>query len=304
MPRRDVSFRFIDRVWEIERNISDERWQSALALALTLPDILGGIAYPEVVRRYRDGRIMLDKQKKPTRDVGSQYIRWFDDYAALFFKQNEADADPYICGERCWQLRCEYLHQNKGFINDPAEQEVHFHLGVNCGSSVCEFDKSETEDEVLNIRIDIEQFCIRMCRAARSYYEEFAEIKDFNLYNTPVLDFLSWEKEEPKENEIVLIAGNVRYRKALMSVLSEFSVLDFADAAEALRAKRPLLYIITDEVLLQKEFLRDNRAKVLLLKGNAAVEKTNRITKTVRMPFSPEELRSAVRSLLPERSRL
>ena len=88
---------------------------------------------------------MPDKQKKPTRDVGSQYIRWFDDY--LFFKQNEADADPYICGERCWQLRSEYLHQNKGFINDPAEQEVHFHPGVNCGSSVCEFDKSETEGE-------------------------------------------------------------------------------------------------------------------------------------------------------------
>ena len=53
----DVSFTFLDRIEEVELNIVDRRWQSALALALTLPD---------------------------------------------------------ICGERCWQLRCEYLHQNKG----------------------------------------------------------------------------------------------------------------------------------------------------------------------------------------------
>ena len=57
----DVSFTFLDRIEEVELNIVDRRWQSALALALTLSD---------------------------------------------------------ICGERCWQLRCEYLHQNKGFLND------------------------------------------------------------------------------------------------------------------------------------------------------------------------------------------
>ena len=72
----DVSFTFLDRIEEVELNIVDRRWQSALALALTLPD---------------------------------------------------------ICGERCWQLRCEYLHQNKGFLND--ENNIHFHLGLNCGMS-------------------------------------------------------------------------------------------------------------------------------------------------------------------------
>ena len=77
----DVSFTFLDRIEEVELNIVDRRWQSALALALTLPD---------------------------------------------------------ICGERCWQLRCEYLHQNKGFLND--ENNIHFHLGLNCGMSVCQLD--------------------------------------------------------------------------------------------------------------------------------------------------------------------
>lgn len=81
----DVSFTFLDRIEEVELNIVDGRWQSALALALTLPDICGGIAFPEIVKHYRDGRVMLDRQKNPTRDVGTQYIRWFDEYAGDYF---------------------------------------------------------------------------------------------------------------------------------------------------------------------------------------------------------------------------
>ena len=69
----DVSFTFLDRIEEVELNIVDRQWQSALAF--TLPDICGGIAFPEIVKHYRDGRVMLDRQKNPTRDVGTQYIR-------------------------------------------------------------------------------------------------------------------------------------------------------------------------------------------------------------------------------------
>ena len=60
----DASFTFISRIEEIEMNIKDKRWQSALALALTIPDICGGIAYPDLVKRYRDGRIKYDYKKR------------------------------------------------------------------------------------------------------------------------------------------------------------------------------------------------------------------------------------------------
>ena len=73
MKRGDVSFTFLNRIEEVELNIKDERWQSALALALTLPDICGGIAFPDIVKRYRDGRVMLDRQKNPTRDIEKDY---------------------------------------------------------------------------------------------------------------------------------------------------------------------------------------------------------------------------------------
>ena len=161
----DASFTFISRIEEIEMNIKDKRWQSALALALTIPDICGGIAYPDLVKRYRDGRIKYDSKKRTSRDVGAQYIRWFDEHASMYFMN---DDKPYICGQRCWQLRCEYLHQNKGFQNE--EEDVKFHLGVNCGTSVCHFD------------------CLRMCKAGRAYYEKYQNVYDFSLYFTPVLE--------------------------------------------------------------------------------------------------------------------
>lgn len=189
MNHSDASFTFLHRVEEIELNIEDGRWQSALALALTLPDICGGIAFPEVVKRYKDGRIMMDKQKRPSRDVGGQYTRWFDEFAAPFFKLSAQDSAPYICGKRCWQLRCEYLHQNKGFLNEEDDSSVRFHLGINCGTSVCQRNKNDSSNSTMDIRIDIQQFCLRMCLAARSYYDIFHLEKDFTLYNTPVLDF-------------------------------------------------------------------------------------------------------------------
>ena len=60
MIQDNASFTFLHRIEEVELNIEDGRWQSALALVLTLPDICGGIAFPEIVKRYRDGRAVLD----------------------------------------------------------------------------------------------------------------------------------------------------------------------------------------------------------------------------------------------------
>jgi len=68
MIQDNASFTFLHRIEEVELNIEDGRWQSALALALTLPDICGGIAFPEIVKRYRDGgRAVLDRNQRPTR---------------------------------------------------------------------------------------------------------------------------------------------------------------------------------------------------------------------------------------------
>ena len=309
MSRSDVSFTFLHRVDEVELNIKDERWQSALALALTLPDICGGIEFPDIVKKYKDGRIMLDKQKKPVRDVGGQYIRWFDKYASDFFKLSPNDLTPYICGERCWQLRCEYLHQNKGFLNDENESPVRFHLGLNCGSSVCGLNSSSIQDDLTDIRIDIKQFCIRMCQAAKKYYYDVHNEKDFSLYNTPVLDFIQINKEQKSNPLIIIMCSDPSYADGLRMALKQISsqILSFPASEEAKKAlgkRKPYLWIVTEEMLsqpLQPWKSGMNRPVIVLAKNS---DKINQLDKNdgkltvLGCPLHPESLRSAVKQYL------
>ena len=207
MSQDNASFTFLHRIEEVELNIEDGRWQSALALVLTLPDICGDIAFPEIIKRYRDGRAVLDRNQRPTRDVGNQYIRWFDTYAAPFFKVSAQDISLYICGERCWQLRCEYLHQNKGFANTEDNSSIRFHLGVNCGTSVCQLDRIGSDNSLTDIRIDIEQFCRRMCQAARAYYEENIQRKISTFIIHPFWILLKHHKTNNQMPRLLLCAA-------------------------------------------------------------------------------------------------
>ena len=212
----DVSFTFLDRIEEVELNIVDRRWQSALALALTLPD---------------------------------------------------------ICGERCWQLRCEYLHQNKGFLND--ENNIHFHLGLNCGMSVCQLDSMNIQENRIDIRIDIEQFCLRMCKAAKSYYDQVNLEKDFSLYNTPVLDFIQVTQKKNDASIIALICGNERYAKGLKEALqfiSEQIMLFYTpeSAKTKLGKHKPDLWIVTEDMTRQpnQPWRADRTTPVIIITGN------------------------------------
>ncbi len=309
MNRGNVSFTFLDRVKEVELNIEDGRWQSALALALTLPDICGGIAFPDIVKRYRDGRIMFDRQKNPTRDVGAQYIRWFDEYAGDFFKISPEDAAPYICGERCWQLRCEYLHQNKGFLNDKNQSNVRFHLGINCGTSVCQTEKSSYLPGDSDIRIDIEQFCIRMCRATRSYYDAANKEKDFSLYNTPVLDFIQVRQGTRTNPLIAVLCKSQTYANGIRLSLKQISeqVLVFntpEEARKTLGKRKPVIWIVADETVKKKAPSwkeSGNRPVILLTKYTSKIslaEENKGKLRTLKLPVMPEDLRNAVNACL------
>lgn len=309
MKRGDVSFTFLNRIEEVELNIKDERWQSALALALTLPDICGGIAFPDIVKRYRDGRVMLDRQKNPTRDVGGQYIRWFDEYAGDFFKVSSKDPVPYICGERCWQLRCEYLHQNKGFLNDVTESSIHFHLGINCGTSVCQLDESNVQNGLTDIRIDIEQFCLRMCRAAKKYYYDVNKEKDFSLYNTPVLDFIQTKKEFRSNPLIVVMCSKPMYANGLSMTLKQISTqILICQAAEEARKnlgkRKPAIWIVTEEMMEQQDQpwrSGINRPVIILtrdIEKDYQIQKTDGKLTVLSFPIQPEVLRNAVKQYL------
>ncbi|HIR04881.1 MAG TPA: hypothetical protein IAB28_02820 [Candidatus Copromonas faecavium] len=319
MARGDVSFTFLDRIGEIRRNVRDERWQSALALALTLPDICGGIAYPELVKKYRDGRVMEDRYGNPARDVGNQYILWFDQYAAPFFKKQETDEAPYICGERCWQLRCEYLHQNKGFVNLEAEQEIHFHLGINCGTSICQLDQETDGEGALNIRLDIEQLCLRLSLAAQRFYEEFHETCDFDLYNTPVIDFIQWSGgQERRGKTAAVVCRDEVMAKGLAVALEPAAdrVLTFTnpyDPVKRFAKKKPSVWVVTDPFPEKKDppWTADRETPLLFLgeegecleregKRLQAQKEQGRFGK-MKLPPDLRELRRLIKELMGEK---
>ena len=297
MQHADASFTFLHRLEEIEWNVRDRRWQSALALALTVPDVCGGIAFPELVRRYRDGRVMTDRSGQPSRDVGAQYIRWFDTFAAPFFKVRQGDAAAYIGGQRCWQLRCEYLHQNRGFDNELPGEEVRFHLGVNCGTSVCRGPEEQSDEDV---RIDIREFCLRMCRAGRSYYDSAGA--DFSLYHTPVLDFVRTRTARPHA-AVAVVCRQEAYGRAVAAALAEVTdrVEVFTHPEDARqRLPRPNLWVVDGALLEQSNqpWRADKTTPVVLLAPQGAAELGKDRVRRLPPLFLPEQLRQAALALL------
>lgn len=73
MDRSDVSFTFLDRIREIEENIEDGRFQSALALAVTLAGYLRRDRVSGAGKARPGREDLRDRSGEPSRDTGGQY---------------------------------------------------------------------------------------------------------------------------------------------------------------------------------------------------------------------------------------
>lgn len=88
------------------RIISRENYLSALSLTLTLPDICGKIAFPEM-------------KKKGRPDVGGRYARWYNEYIypsenpSNLFEIDTSESIPVnpLNGYAVYKLRCALLHE-------------------------------------------------------------------------------------------------------------------------------------------------------------------------------------------------
>ena len=57
-----------------------------------------------------------------------------------------------------------------------------------------------------------------MCQAVRAYYEAVHTEKDFNLYNTPVLDFIKASQDEQSNATIAIMCSDSAYGNGLRLV--------------------------------------------------------------------------------------
>ena len=93
---------------EIEKSVQNKSFLTALMMALTVPDILGKLAFP--------------RMKKVT----ERYVRWFDENVrnipfGYLYSKNPLDMDetsPKMNGIVCYALRCKLFHEGINDIKD------------------------------------------------------------------------------------------------------------------------------------------------------------------------------------------
>ena len=151
-----------------------------------------------------------------------------------------------------------------------------------------------------------------MCRAVRAYYEAVHTEKDFNLYNTPVLDFIKASQDEKSNATIAIMCSDSAYGNGLRLVLQNLSkhilVFETPEAArKELGKKKPMLWIVTEPMTKKPDqpWRADKRTPVILLsnqpESEIAIEKNAGKLTVLPLPVLPETLRNALKAYLLQR---
>lgn len=197
----------LEKINAIREALEKECYLTALALALTLPDICGQIEYPELVNQNGN------------RLVGEQYKKWFREWVGHYyadhtgFEQNgKYPKNPYFTDKMCYQLRCAYLHSGNSDIDEFGEKEdkqftyvYHFTLSVNGGESYGTWweEPQPNINKLLKhktVRIDISKLCDFLCCAAEKYYDTKDNKKVFIEHQIVVTDIQQKSTEIDKLN--------------------------------------------------------------------------------------------------------
>lgn len=195
-----------DRIVEIYQSLENDLYQSALALALTIPDICGQIEYPKLINKRTGNRL-----------VGKQYKRWFREWVEHYYadetgwtKDYKFAKKPYFTAKMCYDLRCSFLHSGNDDIDEYGETEnqnfyfvYNFELCINGTDSIqerwSELDKVNNKTiKHLLVRIEIVDLCKNICRAAESYYQK----KGAKYFEDKKVSILDIDKEWNKIHQL------------------------------------------------------------------------------------------------------
>jgi hypothetical protein len=138
-------------VASIRKNIETENWYAALFIALTMPDICGKMAYPDI--EYS----------------GPRYKKWFDGNLADINKTDIMGTEVvFLTATDCWALRCSLLHQGTDDITEQKAQDI---------ISKFEFTTMNMHRIKINniLTLNVAKFCEEICQCVEEW---FASISD------------------------------------------------------------------------------------------------------------------------------
>ena len=146
----------LSRIEDIKKALQAEAYLSALALALTIPDICG-------------------KLQNPTARVGARYRQWYEENLPELHTH-------FFSSHNCYKLRCAFLHEGRNPDASELESIAEFTL---CYGKYIRYGESTFLGELVcrSIQVDIPQLCNAMCNAARAFYEKYHDQYNFNFLN-------------------------------------------------------------------------------------------------------------------------
>lgn len=163
---------------EIKVALDNECYIVALMGALTLPDICGKNAYPEL------------------KNVGERYKQWCDTF--VYPQTQHANEDDktldcgitYLSGEIIYSLRCYMLHQGSADIEGKKCNVEDFELIIqpkndfdiyidNFGAI---WSNGDFEQRERHMRLHIRNICRDLCNAAELYYQNHTDEFGFIKY--------------------------------------------------------------------------------------------------------------------------
>ena len=173
---RDVSS-LVLIIGEIEKAIETKSYLAALHMALSIPDMLGKLAYPKSVK--------------------DKYIKWFDENVrnitfGYLYSENPlgvSDDGPKMCGEVCYALRCKLFHEGVNDIKTKTKVRINefvlsftdedFVRGNYAGKDY-EFDKYDSETntcpEINYLYISCKGLCKEIVMAAKAFYKNHPDL--------------------------------------------------------------------------------------------------------------------------------
>lgn len=179
---------------DIEKAIDNDAFISALALALTIPDVCGSRLFPKT-------------------GVGKRYVKWFDEYVAASYMQdpdnpmvcrdrNGSRKDRYFCGDDCYALRCVFLHEG---TNVPHVEKgktsfnaIQFHIFALKGGDSISYVSDSNGMEYRKVDLDIPTFVSNLAKGVDLFLKDYPEMNDDKgsecLMYQPILDFRSPER--------------------------------------------------------------------------------------------------------------
>lgn len=177
----------------VREAIDKECWIPALATALTLPDIMGQVEFPEMV--FKSGK----------RKAGEQYRTWFHEHVEHWFadehgwNEDGKPLNPYFTADMCYQLRCLLLHQGNDDIKHDfnfesekdSEHTFEFELRVNAcdsyGSIWPSPQSGEKLHKTIHVCVDVGNLCIRLCEEVQSFLASYPD-DAFNQVGIDLVD--------------------------------------------------------------------------------------------------------------------